>query len=258
MFACAIDYVDGSRAQSCGVRAAQLRQVLDAVHVAGDVVVQLQVHYQQEVAPHVGGVRNEEMECVTGLAAFLKAAQSGVVKSLSAALTAFFGQMETVLRAEQRRSEFMPPESDSMMESPTPACLVAVATLTAALRAGGEALNGPNLQAFNAEVVQRMHALLLAHLQRFTFSQTGALRLKHDVSEYSGAVRGMGGGEEALETELKAMVSILIISPASLLGVVDGSLRMSHKDALRFIQLREDFKTARVGGKSLATIFASE
>jgi phage-related minor tail protein len=152
MFACAIDYVDGSRAQSSGVRAAQLRQVLDAVHVAGDVVVQLQVHYQQEVAPHVGGVRNEEMECVTGLAAFLKAAQSGVVKSLSAALTAFFGQMETVLRAEQRRSEFMPPESDSMMESPTPACLVAVATLTAALRAGGEALNGPNLQAFNAEV----------------------------------------------------------------------------------------------------------
>lgn len=79
-------------------------------------------------------------------------------------------------------------------------------------------------RAMLGQVVQRMHALLLAHLQRFTFSQTGALRLKHDVSEYSGAVRGMGGGEEALETELKAMVSILIISPASLLGVVDGSL----------------------------------
>lgn len=106
-------------------------------------------------------------------------------------------------------------------------------------------------------MAERTHSLLLGHLMRFTFSQTGALRLKHDVSEYGGAVAGMGSGE-ALEGELKAMVSILIISPASLLGVVDGSLRMSHKDALRFIQLREDFKTARVGGKSLAVVFASE
>eukprot|EP00873_Tetraselmis_striata_P030006 jgi/Tetstr1/450270/TSEL_037306.t1 len=219
-------------------------QVLAAVQTAGDVVVQLQVHYQQVVAPHVAGLRNEETECVAGIAAFLKAAQSAVVRTLGGALTAFFQQLDTLLRAEQKRSEFLPPETDMMMETPTPACLITVAMLKAALRAAHDTLSGANLQAFKAEMAQRAHSVLLAHLMRFTFSQTGALRLKHDG--------------DALEGELKAMVSILIISPASLLGVVDGSLRMSHKDALRFIQLREDFKTARVGGKSLAVIFASE
>ena len=42
------------------------------------------------------------------------------------------------------------------------------------------------------------------------------------------------------------------------LSLVDGSLRMSHKDALKYVQLREDFKTARVDGHSLAQLFASE
>ncbi len=49
---------------------------------------------------------------------------------------------------------------------------------------------------------------------------------------------------------------MLIVAPDSLLGLVDSVLRISHAHALKFIRLREDFKTVKVDGKSLETVFA--
>ena len=53
---------------------------------------------------------------------------------------------------------------------------------------------------------------------------------------------------------------MLVVSPDSLLALVDGNLRISHRAALAVIQLRQDFRTARVGeaGASLAALFAAE
>jgi hypothetical protein len=59
----------------------------------------------------------------------------------------------------------------------------------------------------------------------------------------------------------QAHVNMLIVAPDSLLALVDGNLRISHRAALGYIQLREDFRTARVmgvGGASLAALFSSE
>lgn len=49
---------------------------------------------------------------------------------------------------------------------------------------------------------------------------------------------------------------MLVVAPDSLLGLVDGNLRMPHAQALKVIQLRDDFRTARVGDKTLAAVFA--
>ena len=38
---------------------------------------------------------------------------------------------------------------------------------------------------------RQLHGLLLAHMQRFVFSATGALRWKRDVSEYCDWVRSL-------------------------------------------------------------------
>eukprot|EP00877_Chromochloris_zofingiensis_P003097 jgi/Chrzof1/12789/Cz07g07190.t1 len=54
------------------------------------------------------------------------------------------------------------------------------------------------------------------------------------------------------------VVNVLIVAPESLLGLVNGTLRMAHRDALRFISLREDFKSAKVDNKTLAQLFAGE
>ena len=57
---------------------------------------------------------------------------------------------------------------------------------------------------------------------------------------------------------LQALVNVLVVAPESLLGLVDASLRMSHAQALKFISLREDWRTARGNGASLASVFASD
>ena len=64
---------------------------------------------------------------------------------------------------------------------------------------------------------------------------------------------------EAVLTWLQALGNVLVVAPAALLGLVEGSLRISHSAALKFIRLREDFKSARLpGGVSLAQAFADE
>lgn len=54
----------------------------------------------------------------------------------------------------------------------------------------------------------------------------------------------------------QGIASLLMVPPDGLLSLVDSGLRMSHSQALRYIRLRTDFKTARVGGKSLDVLFA--
>lgn len=57
---------------------------------------------------------------------------------------------------------------------------------------------------------------------------------------------------------LQQLVNVLMVAPASLLGLVDGTLRMSHKEALKYIKLRDDFRSAKAGGRSLAEIFQED
>lgn len=55
---------------------------------------------------------------------------------------------------------------------------------------------------------------------------------------------------------MQAAVSMLIVAPESLPGLVDGNLRLPHAAALRVIALRDDFRSARVGDKTLGALFA--
>ncbi len=180
---------------------------------------------------------------------------------------------------------------------------------------------------------RRAHALLLAHMQRYSYSATGALRWKRDITEYADVLRTAhsppiaalaraplsfvqwqngsspprslaprvpasgtrrpevpgaarlcctaaasrtaprrrrwgvdpGGadrdpclGAAAQMEELASYVTVLLVAPESLLGLVDASLRLPHAQALTFLRLREDFKSARVGGQTLAQVFARD
>lgn len=105
----------------------------------------------------------------------------------------------------------------------------------------------------------QMHDALLGHLTRFTFSPMGALKLKRDMAEYIDAIRGFGLQPlEQLFENLQQLVNVFIVAPESLVALVDGTLRISHKDAMKYIQLREDFRSARVEGRSLTQLFASD
>lgn len=48
---------------------------------------------------------------------------------------------------------------------------------------------------------------------------------------------------------------MLVVAPDSLMALVNGTLRMPHQEALKYIRLREDFESAMVYGKSLQQLF---
>ena len=46
-------------------------------------------------------------------------------------------------------------------------------------------------------------------------------------------------------------MNVLIVEPEAVLPLINGSLRMPHKEALKYVKLRQDFASARVEGRSL-------
>ena len=104
-----------------------------------------------------------------------------------------------------------------------------------------------------------MAAVLLNHMQRYSYNPTGALRWKRDITEYTDCIHALNA-PSAYESfaEMAALVNILLVAPERLLGLIDGSLRISHQQALKYIKLREDVKTAKVGASTLAMLFAND
>ncbi|KAK9835004.1 hypothetical protein WJX81_003494 [Elliptochloris bilobata] len=236
-------------------------RVLEAVGAASGIVRQLQQHYARCIAPRVEESAAEASASATGLAALVRAVEERVLAVLQASLAAFFGQAERTLAAEQRKADFRPPEDGPPppLDRPTGACTLVAALLSALLRISATHLQGSNLAAFDAEVGRRAHAMLLAHMQRYVYSATGALRWKRDITEYADVLRTAHSPPiAALMEELASYVTTLLVAPESLLGLVDASLRLPHAQALTFLRLREDFKTARVGGQTLAQVFARD
>ncbi|KAK9823591.1 hypothetical protein WJX72_004079 [[Myrmecia] bisecta] len=238
-----------------------LGKVLEAIGVATAIIKLLQQHYTKSIEPAVDDVLAESVSCSTGMAALIRAVEERVLATLQSALNAFFAQVDRTLASEQKRIDFRPPEDlPPPLDRPTDACLLVTALLTVLMRTAQQNLQASNLVAFNAEVGRRTHALILAHMQRYSYSPTGALRWKCDVTEYAECMRAMHipAIDERFE-EVAALTNMLVVAPDSLLGLVDGSLRISHQQALKYIKLREDFKTARVDeGLSLAVMFASD
>ncbi|PSC72605.1 exocyst complex component sec10 [Micractinium conductrix] len=242
---------------------ASLGRLLQAVTTVGSIVSQLQAHYQRVVAPQLASAAGgpaEARACVSGVAALVRAVDERVVGALQRCLALLAAQADATLQAEQRRDDFCPAEAASpTLEEPTAACSLACALLQAAVEAAAQHLHGPNLASFLAELGRRLCLLLDAHLQRFAFSPLGALRWKRDLTEYASlAARLRAPATTAHLEEMASRLSLLIVAPDSLLPLVDGQLRMSHRAAAAYVALREDFGSARVGGATMAQLFGGD
>ncbi|EIE26781.1 Sec10-domain-containing protein [Coccomyxa subellipsoidea C-169] len=250
-------------------------RVLEAVGAATGIIRALQQHYAREIEPRVEPAPVEATACATGLAALVRAVER---------------QADRTLVAEQRRTDFRPPEDGDtpQLDRPTEACALVAALLSALLRLAAQSLQASNLASFDTEarpfatlVGRRAHALLVGHMQRYVYSAMGALRWKRDVTEYADILRNSHSpttnaqarrkpglhqhhsprGKRVVAAQMEdlaALVNILLVSPDSLIGLVQTSLHMSHKQALQYIRLREDFATAKVDGVPLAKIFSHE
>ncbi|GBF89405.1 exocyst complex component [Raphidocelis subcapitata] len=234
----------------------RIRRVLDAARLVSEITDRAQSHFELTVLPAVAPSVGDHSAAAAALLALLRAAEEGVTAVLRQAVDVFVAQFERVLYSEQRRSDFLPRDDELTFDRPTPACLLGTGMLAELGAAARGALEGANLGALLAEVGRRAHSVLVAHMARFTYSPAGALKWKKDVAEYAEALRGYGVAavDEAMAS-LEQVVNVLVVAPESLMGLVNGSLRMAHRDALRIISLREDFKTARVDGRTLGQLF---
>ena len=69
---------------------------------------------------------------------------------------------------------------------------------------------------------------------------------------------GAGGAAAAAFEALGAGAAVLIVGPEAVAGVVEGALRATPAAAARLVERREDFRTARAGGRPLAELFAAQ
>jgi Exocyst complex component Sec10 len=100
-----------------------------------------------------------------------------------------------------------------------------------------------------------LYDAILAHMLRFRYSDFGALQLKRDMSEYQAAAASFAIArvDELFEQGMQ-LANTLIVPPASLPDVIDSGLQMDRATARKYVSLREDYATARVGGRPLSVV----
>lgn len=96
---------------------------------------------------------------------------------------------------------------------------------------------------------------LTQHMLKFRYNDFGALQLKRDMSEYQQSVAtfGIASVNELFEQGMQ-LANLLIVPPASLPEVLETGLQADKATARKFIVLRDDYATARVGGRPLAAV----
>ncbi|MCD7454900.1 Exocyst complex component 5 [Datura stramonium] len=77
----------------------------------------------------------------------------------------------------------------------------------------------------------------------------GGLRLKRDITEYGEFVRSFNAPQidEKFE-QLGIIANVFIVAPESLGPLIEGTPSIK-KDAQRFIQLRDDYKNAKLASR---------
>ncbi|GJM87660.1 hypothetical protein PR202_ga03637 [Eleusine coracana subsp. coracana] len=168
-------------------------------------------------------------------------------KGLLQCIDTVMAEVERLLSSEQKATDYRSPDDGAAPDHrPTNACIRIVAYLSRVLEVAFSALEGLNKQSFLTELGNRLHKGLLNHWQKFTFSPSGGLRLKRDITEYGEFVRSFNAPSIDEKFELLGiMANVFIVAPESLSSLFEGTPSI-RKDAVRFIQLRDDYKTAKI------------
>lgn len=184
------------------------------------------------------------------MAAAMSKAEAAAHKGLQQCIDTVMAEAERLLSVEQKATDFRSPDDGIIADHrPTTACTRAVTYLSRVLESAFTALEGLNKQAFLTELGNRLHKVLLNHWRKFTFNPSGGLRLKRDITEYGEFVRSFNAPsvDEKFEV-LGILANAFIVAPESLSTLFEGTPSI-RKDAQSFIQLRDDYKSAKLATK---------
>ncbi|XP_070027044.1 exocyst complex component SEC10b-like [Nicotiana sylvestris] len=226
------------------------RSFMVAVQRCGSSVAIVQQYFANSISRLLLPVDGAHAASCEEMATAMSSAEGAAYKGLQQCIETVMAEVERILSTEQKATDYRSPDDGIAPDHrPTQACSKVVAYLSRVLESAFTALEGLNKQAFLAELGNRLHKGLLNHWQKFTFNASGGLRLKRDITEYGEFVRSFNAPsvDEKFE-QLGIMANVFIVAPESLSTLFEGTPSI-RKDAQRFIQLREDYKSAKLAAR---------
>lgn len=155
-----------------------------------------------------------------------------------------------MLTVEQKRTDFKPENDDILITNVTVACQKVVRYVSGIAERIRDSLDGHNLESVLLELGLRFHRIVLDHLMKYEYSATGAMAVICDVNEYRKCVASFKVPQvNSLFDTLHTLCKLLQVSPENLKMVCSGD-QLSGLDRTvlaSFIQLRSDYKTAKLG-----------
>jgi hypothetical protein len=226
------------------------RSFMVAVQRCGSSVAIVQQYFANSISRLLLPVDGAHAAACEEMTTAMSTAEGAAYKGLQQCIETVMAEVERLLSAEQKATDYKAPEDGNVPDHrPTTACIRVVAYLSRVLEAAFTALEGPNKQAFLTELGNRLHKGLLNHWQKFTFNPSGGLRLKRDITEYGEFLRSFNAPSVDEKFELFGiMANVFIVAPESLSSLFEGTPSI-RKDAQRFIQLRDDYKSAKLATK---------
>ncbi|KAL6513107.1 Exocyst complex component 5 [Orobanche gracilis] len=226
------------------------RSFMVSVQRCGSSVAIIQQYFANSISRLLLPVGGAHAASCEEMATAMSSAEGAAYKGLQQCIETVMAEVERLLSAEQKATDFRSPDDGIAPDHrPTNACTRSVAYLSRVLESAFTALEGFNKQAFLTELGNRLHKVLLNHWQKFTFNPSGGLRLKRDITEYGEFVRSFNAPtvDEKFEL-LGSLANVFIVAPESLSTLFEGTPSI-RKDAQRFIQLRDDYKSAKLAAR---------
>lgn len=223
------------------------RSFMIAVQRCTSSVAILQQYFSNTISRLLLPVDGAHPSACEDMGSAVSVVEAAAHKGLLQCIDTVMSEVERLLSSEQKATDYRTPDDGAAPDHrPTNACIRIVAYLSRVLEVAFSALEVLNKQSFLTELGNRLHKGLLNHWQKFTFSPSGGLRLKRDITEYGDFVRSFNAPSIDEKFELLGIVAnVFIVAPESLASLFEGTPSI-RKDALRFIQLRDDYKTAKI------------
>ncbi|XP_028057999.1 exocyst complex component 5-like [Camellia sinensis] len=226
------------------------RSFMVAVQRCASSVAIVQQHFANTISRLLLPVDGAHASSCEEMATAMSSAEGSACKGLQQCIETVMAEVERLLSAEQKAPDYRSPDDGIGPDHrATNACSRVVAYLSRVLEAAFTALEGLNKQAFLTELGNRLQKGLINHWQKFTFNPSGGLRLKRDITEYGEFVRRFNTPSVDEKFELLGiMANVFIVAPESLSSLFEGTPSI-RKDAQRFIELREDYKSAKLASR---------
>lgn len=226
------------------------RSFMIAVQRCASSIAIVQQYFSNTIARLLLPVDGAHASSCEDMGTAISQVEGAVRRGLLLCIDTVMAEVERLLSTEQKTTDYRAPDDGNLPDHrSTNACMRVVGYLSRILEIAFTALEGLNKQSFLAELGDRLHRGLLNHWQKFTFNPSGGLRLKRDITEYGDFVRRFGAPSIDEKFELLGiMANVFIVAPESLASLFEGTPGI-RKDGLRFVQLRDDYRTSKIASR---------